>query len=109
MIKNLIFLFGFSTFVTVVWISGTIYHNSVTSKITPADKMNIEKIEPEFDTKIIGQLEARQEVSANLEENVSIIDNESIENNGTPSARTTITPTIKPTGTITPPAISQSP
>ncbi len=80
MLKNLIFLFGFSTFVTVVWISTTIYHNSVTSKITPENKRKIEPINSTFDTKTLEQLDSRQVVRANLSEKLSIIEDNNEQN-----------------------------
>lgn len=74
MLKNLIFLFGFSTFVTIVWISTTIYHNSVTSKISEANKTKIEPINPNFDIQSLESLDARQSIIVNLSDNLNIIE-----------------------------------
>jgi len=75
MLKNLIFLFGFSTFVTIVWVATTVYHNSITSQITPANKVRIQTINATFDTDTIDRLEGREEIRADLSEDVSIIAN----------------------------------
>ena len=74
MLKNLIFLFGFSTFVTIVWIGTTIYHNSVTSKISEANKIKIEPINPSFDMETLESLDGRQIITVNLSNNLSIIE-----------------------------------
>lgn len=74
MLKNLIFLFGFSTFVTIVWISTTLYHNSVTSKISEANKVKIAPIDPNFDIATLESLDGRQIITVNLSNNLSIIE-----------------------------------
>lgn len=80
MLKNLIFLFGFSTFVTVVWIASTISHNSSTSKISRSNQEKIKPIRSEFDTQTLEQLDVRQEIIVNLSDRLSIIeDAESID------------------------------
>lgn len=79
MLKNLIFLFGFSTFVTVVWITSTIYHNSTTSKISLSNQEKIKPISSKFDTQTLERLDVRQEIIVNLSDQLSIIkDSESI-------------------------------
>jgi hypothetical protein len=75
MLKNLIFLFGFSTFVTIVWIVTTLYHNSVTSQISKANQVRIEPINPSFDMETLESLDGRQIITVNLSNNLSIIGN----------------------------------
>ncbi len=75
--KNLIFLFGFSAFVTMAWIGLTVYHNTTESQITPANRIKIEPIEPQFDMETINQLDSRQEIRANLNEQAEIIGEDS--------------------------------
>lgn len=74
MLINLILLFGFSTFVTVVWIGTTLFHNSVTSKISQSNKIKIEPIEPNFDIQTLDSLKGRQSMTINLSENLEIIE-----------------------------------
>lgn len=74
MLKNLIFLFGFSTFVTVVLISTTLFHNSVTSRISKANQVRIEPINPSFDSETLESLDGRQTITVNLSNNLSIIE-----------------------------------
>ncbi len=73
MLKNLIFLFGFSTFVTIVWISSTVYHNTVTSKISPVNKSRIAPIDSSFDKDSIDKLKTRENIRADLTESTSIL------------------------------------
>jgi len=74
MLKHLIFLFGFSTFVVIVWITTSIYHNSVTSKITPANQQKIIPINAVFDTETLDLLEKREKIRVNLSERASVIE-----------------------------------
>lgn len=100
MLKNFILLFGFSTFVTIVWIIATIHHNSVTSKISPVNKSRIAPIESSFDKKAIDGLKTKENIRANLSESANIItDPDSI----VASKSSTIEiPTTTQTPTITP-------
>jgi hypothetical protein len=51
------------TFICVLaWIGFNIYHNFVTSTISPADISQITPINPDFDTKTISQLKQRERV-----------------------------------------------
>lgn len=74
MLKNLIFLFGFSTFVTIVWIGTTIFHNSVTSRISESNQLKITPIDPTFDLETLEALETRESIPVNLENSLSIIE-----------------------------------
>lgn len=87
MLVNLILLFGFSAFVTIVWIGTTLFHNSVTSKISQSNQLKIEPIEPNFDTEALGSLESRKAIPVNLSETLAII-GAPAENEATPSANT---------------------
>lgn len=98
MLKNLIFLFGFSTFVTVVWIGTTIFHNSVTSRISESNQLKIAPIDPTFDLETLDSLEARTEIPVSLSDSLSIVetDDDLIEatESGFIEIQITITPTI---------------
>lgn len=74
MLKNLIFLFGFSTFVIIVWIGTTFYHNSATSKISESNQRKIEPIDSNFDLETLEQLDTRQEIPVDLSEQLNIIE-----------------------------------
>jgi hypothetical protein len=51
------------TFICVIaWIGFNIYHNAITSTISPAEISQITPINPDFDTKIISQLKKRERV-----------------------------------------------
>lgn len=73
MLKNLILLFAFSTFVMIVWVSMSIYHSSVATRITPANQIKIEPIEPLFDTKTLEQLSSREKIDADLNKKTSAV------------------------------------
>jgi len=79
MLKNIIFLFGFSAFVTIFWIATTIYHNSATSKISSNNLKKIEPINSSFDNATIQILNTRTTVPVDLSENLNIVDENSIE------------------------------
>lgn len=76
MLKNLIILFGFSTFVTIVWIGTTIFHNSAQSQISESNQRKIEPINSNFDMDTFDQLDTRQEVVVNLSDQLDIITDE---------------------------------
>ncbi len=73
MLKNLIFLFVFSTFVTIVWIGTTLYHNSTESKISESNLKKIEPINSVFDLETLEKLDTRQEIPVDLSEQLNII------------------------------------
>lgn len=73
MLKNLIFLFGFSAFVTMVWVGTTVYHNSAESKISESNLKKIEPINPVFDLETLKKLDTKQEMPVNLSEQLDII------------------------------------
>lgn len=57
-----IFLTSILVFVCL-WIGFNIYHNSVSSTITPSVNIQIAPISPTFDTKIIDELKKRESVT----------------------------------------------
>lgn len=80
MIKNLVYLSIFTTFVVLVWISLTIYHALTFSTITKDVGIQITPLNPTFNTSVISDLRNREQIPANFDSVLS-----------TPSA-VTITP-----------------
>jgi len=63
----------FSLFVlVVVWIGGSIYHNSVRSTISKTINQDVSQIDPKFDVKTINKLKSRQRLNPLFElENIT--------------------------------------
>lgn len=66
--KRDILLFLFSTSILVfAWIGFSVYHNFVSSTITPSQGIQIAPIDPNFDTKTIENLKKRKQITPLLE------------------------------------------
>lgn len=84
--KNDLIILLSSIFIFVcLWIGFNIYHNSVSSTISPSVDIQIAPISPNFDTKIIEELKKRESVTPVFQLNNSV---------------TTTAPTIETTQTI---------
>lgn len=66
MLKNLVYLAGFTTFVVLVWISLSIYHSIKSSTITADVSLQIVPLSPTFDTSVIDSLTGRLQVPVDL-------------------------------------------
>ncbi len=88
MLKNLILLFAFSSFVTFVWIGTSVYHNTITSKISQSNQIRIEPIDPSFDMETLQSLTSREEVTVNLSDQLTIISEDGDLSTATQGAQT---------------------
>lgn len=89
MLKNLVYLVIFTTFVVAVWIGLTIYHNFSTTTISEVAQIQIVPISNTFNPPVIQNLKQRKQVSANLAETIFVAEEESNEatNGATPVAQ----------------------
>ena len=104
MLKNLVYLAIFTSFVVLVWIVLTIYHNATSSTISKTVNTQIAPLSPSFDTSVIENLKKRGEVDSNLSETITF---PSI-SPGAPSPSLTPTPSKTPSITISPTKASSS-
>ena len=77
MLKNLLLLSGFSTFVVIIVVAFTIYHNSLLPTLSSNTQHHTTAITPTFDKKTLDTLKKRTPLSVNLEEKSSIISEDS--------------------------------
>lgn len=98
MLKNLVYLAAFTTFVVLVWISLSIYHSIKSSTITANVSLQIVPLPPTFDTSVIDGLSKRLQVPVDL--SLQII--------ATKSAQSSISAILQPVQVPTP-EVSQPP
>lgn len=109
MIKNLVYLSIFTTFVVLVWISLTIYHALTFSTITKDVSTQIAPLDPTFNTSVISDLRKREQVPANFDSALSspsaTILIPSVSPSVAPPTKAIVTPakTSTTSGTIAPP------
>lgn len=60
--KDIILLFAEIFVLVVAWIIFTIYHNAATSTISEPLDINIQPIDPNFDTQTITELKKREKI-----------------------------------------------
>lgn len=117
--KDLLFLV-ISTFIIVIaWIGFSIYHNSTTSTIPSQLNTQIIPIPPDFDTKTINTLKAREQVAPIYAGQKTVPTQGAISPTPTAVLTTTpipaasgsgqVTPTASPSGTIPPGFGNRSP
>lgn len=90
MLKNLLFLAGFSLFVVASYIGVNIFLELSSSTIPPTVQKNREPIEGSFDTRILDQLKTRSTIPVDLSTQTEIVAD--IDEEATAGARITITP-----------------
>lgn len=73
MLKNLLLLSGFSTFVVIVLVGFNVYHSSITSVVPATTQIHVEPIPATFDTKTIDELKKRTPVIVSLKEKSGIV------------------------------------
>lgn len=66
MLKNLLLLSGFSTFVVIVIVGLNVYHSSVASKVPLTTQIRVIPIPATFDSKTIDELKKRTPVIVSL-------------------------------------------
>ncbi len=66
MLKNLVYLTIFTTFIVLVWIGVTIYHNFSTTTISEVTQIQIVPIKATFDRETISNLKKRKQIKADL-------------------------------------------
>lgn len=74
MLKNLVYLAVFTTFVVAVWIGLTIYHNFSKTTISEVAQIQIVPINPTFNPNAINELKQRRQVAADLSQTTFIAD-----------------------------------
>jgi len=77
MLKNLLLLSGFSTFVVIIIIGLNVYRNLTPSTLRNTTQIKIEPITPDFDTTTLGELKRRVPVRVDLSEESTVISEES--------------------------------
>lgn len=92
MLKNLVYLAAFTTFVVLVWISLSIYHSIKSSTITADVGLQIVPLPPTFDKSVIDGLSKRLQVPVDL--SLQII--------ATKSAQSSISAILQPVQVPTP-------
>lgn len=66
MLKNLLLLSAFSTFVVIVIIALNLFHSYTLSNLSPRTQNRIIPITPTFDKKTLEELKQRKEIDVNL-------------------------------------------
>lgn len=94
--RDILFLLISGFILTAIWISSAVYHNYASSTITDALQLEINPIDPRFDTKTLDQIKSRNDIEPVFEAQVA--------SNSAPTptptseilktTRVTITPTI---------------
>jgi hypothetical protein len=92
MLKNLIYLSGFSLFVVIVIIALNIYHNSTISTLPAITQTRIIQITPTFDKTTIDNLKKRKQINVDLNEKSTITSVDS--KSASESAAVEVTPTV---------------
>lgn len=92
MIKNLVYLSIFTTFVVLVWISLTIYHALSSTTITKDVGTQITPLKPTFNTSVISNLQARKQITVDLDSNLSTLSAVTPAPNASPAVAPIITP-----------------
>lgn len=72
MLKNLVYLAVFTTFVIAVWIGLTIYHNFSTTTISEVAQIQIVPIDPSFNPEAVSRLKQRRQIVADLSSDLFI-------------------------------------
>ena len=91
MLKNLILLSGFSTFVVIVIVGLGIYHDYNKSSLMSNTQVHVIAITPGFDKKTLTSLRKRIPVAVNLQEKSSVVSEDSKK---TASLTPSITPAV---------------
>ncbi|MDO8270140.1 MAG: hypothetical protein Q7T54_05740 [Candidatus Levybacteria bacterium] len=99
MLKNLLLLSAFSTFVVIILVGLDIYHKNNISSLQDTTKRNILPIDPKFDKSTLDQLKKRDPITVSLTGKSSVISEDS-----KPTSRGL----NSPSPTITQPAASSS-
>lgn len=104
MLKNLLLLSGFSTFVVVVIIGLNIFHNNTLSSLSEHTQQHITPIVSSFDSQTLNELKEREPISVSLTTKSSIISDDARPvtdtSTPTPSPSTNPTSTSSPSGTL---------
>lgn len=77
MLKNLILLTGFSTFVVIVIVGLNIYHNNSLSSLPGTTQKHVTSISPNFDKKTLESLEKRTPIATDLSEKSKVVSEDS--------------------------------
>jgi len=97
MLKNLILLSGFSTFVVIVLVGLNVYHSSVTSTVPAITQIRVVPISSTFDNKTIEELKKRTPLIVSLREKSAVVseDTKKATESSVPVIKTPV-PTIVP-------------
>lgn len=96
MLKNLLLLSGFSTFVVIVIIGLNIYHNYELSSLSSKTQIHVKAIVPSFDKKTLNDLKKRIPISITLQDKSSVISEDAKQTGGilqTPTPTIALPPT----------------
>lgn len=96
MLKNLIYLSGFSLFVVIVIIALNIYHTVTISTLPTITQIRVIQITPTFDKTTIDNLKKRKQISVDLTEKSTItsVDSKSASESAVPEVSPTVA--VKP-------------
>lgn len=90
MLKNFVYLTIFTTFIVIVWIGVTIYHNISTTTISEVAQIQIAPINPTFNKATIANLKKRKQIEADLSRSITVVTDENL----TPSASDSATQSL---------------
>lgn len=85
MLKNLLLLSGFSTFVVIIIIGLDIYHGYTLSSLPATTQKHVESIVPNFDKKTLNELKKRVPIQVSLQDKSTVVSDDSKETQTTPS------------------------
>lgn len=72
MLKNILYISLFATFVIAVWIGLTIYNNFSKTTLSATTQTQIIPIDPSFSPKTIEEIKKRKQINADLSETITV-------------------------------------
>lgn len=95
MLKNLLLLTGFSTFVVIVIVGLNVYHTSTLSSLPKNTQQKIIPIDPDFDKKTLETLKKREQITTSINDKSPVVSDDSKQTGAAVNASPAIT--ISPT------------
>lgn len=101
MLKNLLLLAGFSTFVVIVIIGLQVFHDHEVSSLPSSTQTHVTAITPNFDIKTLNDLKKRSAASVSLQEKSAVVSEDSKQTTTLPTPSVSIAP-VSATKSATP-------
>ena len=92
MLKNLLLLAGFSTFVVIVIVGLNVFHDHEVSSLPSSPQIHITAITPNFDVKTLNNLKKRSAISVSLQEKSAVVSEDSKQTTTLPTPSISLTP-----------------